>query len=66
MGKSMSSREVIEILTKAGWQLDSIRGDHHHFKHLDVAGKVTVPHPLKDVPLVIVKLIEKQAGIKIS
>ncbi|MBF0136270.1 MAG: type II toxin-antitoxin system HicA family toxin [Magnetococcales bacterium] len=61
----MSSREVIAILIKAGWQLDSIRGDHHHFKHSSLTGKVTVPHPRKDVPLVILKLIEKQAGMAI-
>ncbi|MBF0261238.1 MAG: type II toxin-antitoxin system HicA family toxin [Magnetococcales bacterium] len=61
----MSSREVIEALKMAGWVLDSVRGDHHHFKHPFLPGKVTVPHPNKDVPLVIIKLIEKQAGMTI-
>lgn len=65
MGKSMSSREVIEALKQAGWQLDSINGDHHHFKHSVLNGKVTVPHPVKDIPLAIIKYIEKQAGLKI-
>lgn len=65
MGKSMSSREVIEVLKKAGWLLDSIRGDHHHFKHPTLPGKVTVPHPVKDLTLTVIKYIEKQAGMEI-
>ncbi len=65
MGKSMSSREVIKVLKKGGWQLDSIRGDHYHFKYPTLLGKVTVPHPVKDIPVVIIKLIEKQTGMTI-
>ncbi|NGZ06598.1 MAG: type II toxin-antitoxin system HicA family toxin [Magnetococcales bacterium] len=61
----MSSREVIEALRKAGWELDSIKGDHHHFKHPTLPGKVTVPHPNKDLPLPTIKSIEKQANQKI-
>lgn len=65
MVKSLSSREVIEALRKAGWELDSIKGDHHHFKHPTLPGKVTVPHPNKDLPLPTIKSIEKQANQKI-
>ncbi|MBF8273281.1 MAG: addiction module toxin, HicA family [Magnetococcales bacterium] len=65
MGKSMSSREVIKALKNAGWLLDSIRGDHHHFKHPTLPGKVTVRHPVKDLSLMEIKSIEKQAIQKI-
>ncbi|MBF0109648.1 MAG: type II toxin-antitoxin system HicA family toxin [Magnetococcales bacterium] len=61
----MSSREVIEVLNKAGWLLDSVRGDHHHFKHPTLPGKVTVRHPVKDLSLMEIKSIEKQAIQKI-
>ncbi|HFL3251971.1 TPA: type II toxin-antitoxin system HicA family toxin [Clostridioides difficile] len=41
-------------------------GDHHQFKHPIKKGKVTVPHPKKDLPIRTVKSIFKQAGINIS
>ncbi|MBF0141809.1 MAG: type II toxin-antitoxin system HicA family toxin [Magnetococcales bacterium] len=61
----MSSRDVIKALKNAGWVLDSIRGDHHHFKHPTLPGKVTVRHPVKDLSLMEIKSIEKQAIQKI-
>ncbi|MBF0340895.1 MAG: type II toxin-antitoxin system HicA family toxin [Magnetococcales bacterium] len=61
----MSSREVIETLKEAGWLLDSVRGDHHHFKHPILSGKVTVQHPRKDLSLMVIHSIEKQANLKI-
>ena len=65
MPNSKSSREIIDALRKAGWVLDSTAGDHHHFKHPNLPGKVTVPHPVKDVDVFVVKNIEKQSGTKI-
>ncbi|MBF0161360.1 MAG: type II toxin-antitoxin system HicA family toxin [Magnetococcales bacterium] len=61
----MSSREIIEALKKGGWFLYSTQGDHHHFKHPVLPGKVTVPHPVKDIHLSVVKNIEKMSGIQI-
>ncbi|MEO5341440.1 MAG: type II toxin-antitoxin system HicA family toxin [Magnetococcus sp. MYC-9] len=66
MGNSMSSREIIEALKKAGWRLNSTHGDHHHFTHPALPGKVTVPHPVKDLPVMVVKSIEKQSGMRIK
>ncbi|MBQ7577848.1 MAG: type II toxin-antitoxin system HicA family toxin [Synergistaceae bacterium] len=60
----MSSREFIKILEANGWYLDSIRGDHWHFKHAFISGKVTVRHPVKTLSRTIIKSIEKQSGIK--
>lgn len=63
--KGYSSREIIEILTSDGWILIKVVGDHYHFKHPSKPGKVTVPHPNKDLPTGTVKSIAKQAGIKL-
>lgn len=61
----MNSREIIRKLEKAGWGLVRIKGDHHHFKHPDAAGTVTVPHPVSDLGVTLIKLIEKQNGMKL-
>lgn len=34
-----------------GWQLVSVKGDHHNFKHPDSRFIVTIVHPQKDVPV---------------
>ncbi|AXU28782.1 TPA: type II toxin-antitoxin system HicA family toxin [Clostridioides difficile] len=64
--KSYSSREILKILNTDGWYEINCVGDHHQFKHPVKKGKVTVPHPKKDLPLRTVKSIFKQAGINIS
>ncbi|MGL5711940.1 MAG: type II toxin-antitoxin system HicA family toxin [Paraclostridium sp.] len=63
--KSYSSREIIKILNSDGWYEVKCVGDHHQYKHPTKKGKVTVPHPNKDLPLRTVKSIFKQAGINI-
>lgn len=65
MANSMSSREVIQKLRANGWELETIRGDHYHFVHQEKPGKVTVPHPVKDMILPVIKSIERQSGIKL-
>ncbi|MEX3744631.1 MULTISPECIES: type II toxin-antitoxin system HicA family toxin [Lysinibacillus] len=62
--KNISSREIIKILTKDGWNLHRIVGSHHHFKHPTKKGTVTVPHPKKDLKLGTTNSILKQAGLK--
>ena len=47
----------------AGWGEVACVGDHHHFKHPHKAGRVTVPHPKKNIPIGTVKSIFRQAGI---
>ncbi|ATW43322.1 type II toxin-antitoxin system HicA family toxin [Glaesserella parasuis] len=60
----MDSETMIKLLKKNGWELDSIVGSHHHFekKNQKGAGKVTVPHPRKDLGF-LEKKIRKQAGL---
>jgi len=61
----MKSADVIKILKKDGWVQVAQKGSHFQFKHPEKRGRVTVPHPKRDLPLGTLKSIEKQAGIKI-
>ena len=55
--KSFSSREVIRQLKADGWYEINCEGDHHQFKHPTKPGKVTVTHPVKDIPARTLKSI---------
>lgn len=59
----MNSAALIKQLKKDGWFLVNTVGSHHQFKHPTKLGKVTVPHPKKDLPLGTVRSIIKQAGL---
>ncbi|MEO5328426.1 MAG: type II toxin-antitoxin system HicA family toxin [Magnetococcus sp. THC-1_WYH] len=60
-----SSREIIKRLQEAGWYKVGQTGDHNHFKHDGLPGKVTVAHPVKDMPIGTLKSIERQTGLKL-
>ena len=47
---AVTSRDIISRLKADGWILVHTRGSHHQFKHPDRSGRVTVPHPKKDLP----------------
>ena len=55
---------MIKLLKKDGWYEVHCVGDHHQFKHPIKKGRVTVTHPVKDIPLDTLKRISEQAGIK--
>jgi len=61
----MNSKEIIKKLEQDGWYQVKVTGSHHHFKHPEKKGKVTVPHPKKDLPVKTLISIEKQAGLKL-
>lgn len=61
--KSYSSREVIRALMRDGWYEVSCTGDHHQFKHPEKPGKVTVPHPRKDLSKKLLSDISRQSGV---
>ncbi|MBQ3645101.1 MAG: type II toxin-antitoxin system HicA family toxin [Synergistaceae bacterium] len=65
MKKSFSSSEVIKRLKQNGWYLVKVTGDHHQFKHQTLKGKVTIPHPKKNLNINEIKSIEKQSKVKI-
>jgi predicted RNA binding protein YcfA (HicA-like mRNA interferase family) len=58
----MNSREIIRRLQDDGWRLHHTKGDHHQFKHPEKPGKVTVPHPKKDIAVGTLRNIFRQAG----
>lgn len=57
-----TSREIIARLEAEGWLLVRTKGSHHQFKHPHRQHLITVPHPTKDLPLGLLRAIEKQAG----
>lgn len=57
------SRELIRLLEKDGWVQIGVTGSHHHFKHSTKPGKVTVPHPRRDLPTGTVRAVLRQAGL---
>jgi predicted RNA binding protein YcfA (HicA-like mRNA interferase family) len=59
----VNSASIIKKLKADGWTLVHTVGSHHQFKHPTKPGKVTVPHPRKDLPLPTVRSILKQAGL---
>ena len=61
---SVSSREIIRDLLADGWFEVAQRGSHVQFKHPTKPGRVTVPHPKKDLPHGTVSSIRRQAGLK--
>lgn len=61
---SYSSKEILQILAKDGWILKRQRGSHLQLEHPIKKGKVTVPHPEKDLKPKTVSTILKQAGLK--
>jgi len=60
----MNSADVIRMLKADGWEEVATRGSHHQFKHPAKPGRVTVPHPKKDLPAGTLHSILKQAGLK--
>ncbi len=60
----MNSRDVISALQTDGWFEVSQVGSHKQFKHATKPGRVTVAHPLRDIPLGTLRSIEKQSGLK--
>ena len=61
----MKSRDVIKAIEAEGWRLHRVNGSHHHYRHPDLPGLVTVPHPTKDVAIGTLKSIEQQSGVRL-
>ena len=64
MGGVYSSRELIRRIEKDGWYLAGVTGSHHHFEHPVKKGKVTIPHPNRELPRGTANCVLKQAGLK--
>lgn len=59
-----NSRKLIRMLENDGWYPVNQKGSHIQFKHPVKLGRVTVPHPNRDLPKGTVANIYKQAGLK--
>ena len=57
-----SSREIIKMIEADGWVFARAGGSHHQFKHPTKPGKVTVPHPEREIPTGTLRSIYRQAG----
>lgn len=57
-----NSRKLIRLLEADGWYLIEVRGDHYQYKHSTKPGRVTVPHPKKDIVTGTLRSIYRQAG----
>ncbi|TPK64357.1 type II toxin-antitoxin system HicA family toxin [Mesorhizobium sp. B2-4-15] len=56
---------MIRLLEADGWHEVARKGSHAQFKHRDKQGRVTVPHPKRDIPIGTLRSIEKQSGLKL-
>ena len=57
-----NSGRLIRMLEEDGWMHVATKGSHRQFKHPSKRGRVTVPHPNKDMPRGTVASIYRQAG----
>ncbi|MEW6140566.1 MAG: type II toxin-antitoxin system HicA family toxin [Thermodesulfobacteriota bacterium] len=57
------SSEVIARLEADGWNQVGQVGSHLYFKHPTKPGRVTVKHPLKDIPKGTLASIRRQSGL---
>ncbi|WFU84828.1 type II toxin-antitoxin system HicA family toxin [Bradyrhizobium sp. CIAT3101] len=62
----MKSADLIKALNADGWEQVAQKGSHIQFKHPTKKGRVTVPHPKRDIPIGTLKNIEKQANLKLK
>lgn len=62
----MNSKDVLKRLLADGWVEVRKRGSHVQLKHPGKPGRVTLPHPKRDLPVGTLKSIEKQSGVKLT
>ncbi len=63
--KIYSSREILQMLFDDGWMIKGQRGSHIQLIHPTKLGKVTVPHPKRELDPKTVQSILKQASLKV-
>lgn len=61
----MNSRDVLSALHHDGWYEVARKGSHVQLKHPVKPGRVTVPHPERDLPIGTLRSIERQSGLKL-
>lgn len=61
----ISSREILKRIKADGWIKVGQTGSHVQFSHPTKPGRVTVPHPNKDMTPGTLRSIEKQSGLRL-
>lgn len=61
----MNSRDVLRLLKADGWVEVTQKGSHLQLKHPSKPGRVTLPHPKRDLAIGTLISIERQAGLKL-
>ena len=61
--RAVDSREVLRRLQADGWTKVGQKGSHIQLKHPTKPGRVTLPHPKKDIPKGTLKSMERQSGV---
>lgn len=61
----LNTRDIIAAIQLDGWVKVSQKGSHMQFKHPVKPGRVTVPHPKRDVPIGTLHSLEKQAQLRL-
>jgi predicted RNA binding protein YcfA (HicA-like mRNA interferase family) len=62
----MTSRRLIKIVETDGWIHVKTTGSHWQFKHPVKAGRVTIPHPKKQVRIGTIRSVLRQAGLPLN
>jgi predicted RNA binding protein YcfA (HicA-like mRNA interferase family) len=60
--KSLNSGDVRRMLEDDGWVHVGTKGDHWQFKNPVKPGRVTITHPVRDIPTGTLRSIYRQAG----
>ena len=58
------SHKLSRLLERDGWIRVATKGSHWQFKHPNRKGRITVPHPRRDMQRGTVASIYRQAGWK--
>jgi predicted RNA binding protein YcfA (HicA-like mRNA interferase family) len=58
-----SSKDLLRVLLDHGWIVKRQVGSHLQLTHALIPGKVTLPHPKKDLAYGTVRSVLKQAGL---
>lgn len=59
------SKDLIKLLESDGWYIVNKVRSHCQLKHPTKKGRVTIPHPKKDLPIGTIKSILKQSQIEV-
>lgn len=61
----MKPREVMRLLHQHEWFVSRITGSHYIYRHPTLPGRVTVAFHNRDIPISIIRQIEKDSGIRL-